>query len=308
MHAHEIINLLVQLTTDITLLTMIIYLHRRNRLQIKIFADNQKDSETSLARNIDILKSQLAHDQIDREQEMQQQISKLQHLAKTNEIFGLHKLVEELASCAYTKLVDLIAVNDEIMSTFIIASIPDNELKAAVLSAIPAEKMNAIVKRTLLADLGQISLQDVWELTSQLSNTHVKQPLWDILVQTYPFLGTAAKSTVRSTMKSLGDLFELDAKLLDEDWNHMWQHSDDRGIQNLLRETSNNTLILGLYGASDEIKQRILSNMSARAAQLFINQLEECITVPKRVTTIARTEILRVTKKIPGMLGYEYGE
>lgn len=49
---------------------------------------------------------------------------------------------------------------------------------------------------------------------------------------------------------------------------------DDRGIQTLLRDVSTEDLVIGLKGASAEMNDKILSNMSSRAAELLKDDMD----------------------------------
>lgn len=71
---------------------------------------------------------------------------------------------------------------------------------------------------------------------------------------------------------------------------------EDRGIQALLREVSSEVLILALKGSDEDLKEKIFSNMSKRAAELLRDDLEakgpvrvsEVETAQKEILTIAR--------------------
>jgi flagellar motor switch protein FliG len=73
---------------------------------------------------------------------------------------------------------------------------------------------------------------------------------------------------------------------------------DDRGIQALLREISSDTLILALKGADEELKEKILKNMSKRAAEMLRDDLEA--RGPVRVSEVeaAQKEILAVARRM----------
>lgn len=73
---------------------------------------------------------------------------------------------------------------------------------------------------------------------------------------------------------------------------------DDRGIQNLLREVSSETLILALKGADDELKDKIFKNMSKRAAELLRDDLEA--KGPVRVSEVeaAQKDILTIARRM----------
>ena len=73
---------------------------------------------------------------------------------------------------------------------------------------------------------------------------------------------------------------------------------DDRSIQSLLREISSENLILALKGADEEIKEKIIKNMSKRAAEMLRDDLEA--RGPVRVSEVeaAQKEILAVARRM----------
>lgn len=73
---------------------------------------------------------------------------------------------------------------------------------------------------------------------------------------------------------------------------------DDRGIQALLREVSSENLIVALKGADETIKDKILKNMSKRAAEMLRDDLEA--KGPMRVSEVeaAQKEILTIARRM----------
>jgi flagellar motor switch protein FliG len=73
---------------------------------------------------------------------------------------------------------------------------------------------------------------------------------------------------------------------------------DDRGVQTLLREITNETLMLALRGADDSFKEKIFSNMSRRAAEMLRDDLEAA--APARLSDVetAQKEILGVARRL----------
>ncbi len=73
---------------------------------------------------------------------------------------------------------------------------------------------------------------------------------------------------------------------------------DDRGVQTLLREVSSEVLILALKGAEEELKEKVFSNMSKRAAELLRDDLEA--KGPVRVSEVeaAQKEILTIARRL----------
>lgn len=73
---------------------------------------------------------------------------------------------------------------------------------------------------------------------------------------------------------------------------------DDKGIQVLLREVSTDNLVLALKGAEEQMKEKIFSNMSKRAADLLKDDLET--KGPVRVSEVesAQREILVIARRL----------
>ncbi len=73
---------------------------------------------------------------------------------------------------------------------------------------------------------------------------------------------------------------------------------DDRDIQTILREISSESLVLALKGAEDELKEKILRNMSKRAAEMLRDDLEA--KGPVRLSEVegAQKEILSVARRL----------
>ena len=67
---------------------------------------------------------------------------------------------------------------------------------------------------------------------------------------------------------------------------------DDRGMQTLLRELSNENLILALKGSSSDLQEKIFRNMSSRAAELLRDDLESKGPVKLSEVETAQKEIL----------------
>ncbi len=73
---------------------------------------------------------------------------------------------------------------------------------------------------------------------------------------------------------------------------------DDRSIQTLLREISNDSLKLALKGADVPVKDKIMSNMSKRAAELLEDDIEQMGPVRLSDVEAAQREILQVAKRL----------
>jgi len=73
---------------------------------------------------------------------------------------------------------------------------------------------------------------------------------------------------------------------------------DDKGIQSLLREVSSDVLVTALKGADEEVKNKILGNMSKRAAELLLDDLEA--KGPVRVSEVeaAQKDIITIARRM----------
>ncbi len=73
---------------------------------------------------------------------------------------------------------------------------------------------------------------------------------------------------------------------------------DDRGIQSLLREISSENLIVALKGADEEVKEKIIKNMSKRAAEMLRDDLEAKGPVRLSEVEAAQKEILSIARRM----------
>lgn len=86
-----------------------------------------------------------------------------------------------------------------------------------------------------------------------------------------------------------------------EDLMVVFEHllnADDRGIQNLLREVSSETLIVAMRGADEPIREKILRNMSKRAAEMMRDDLESMGPVRLADVEAAQKDIMTVAKRM----------
>ena len=87
---------------------------------------------------------------------------------------------------------------------------------------------------------------------------------------------------------------------------------DDRAIQTILREVQQDSLMKALKGADAELKEKILKNMSKRAAELLNDDLEAMGPVRVSEVEAAQKDILSVARRLADageiMLGGGGGE
>ena len=73
---------------------------------------------------------------------------------------------------------------------------------------------------------------------------------------------------------------------------------DDRGIQSLLREVSTDSLTLALKGVSEELKNKVLKNMSSRAAEMLAEDMDAKGPVRLSEVEEAQKDILAVARRL----------
>jgi len=73
---------------------------------------------------------------------------------------------------------------------------------------------------------------------------------------------------------------------------------DDRGIQALLREVSTDSLKIALRGADSDLADKILGNMSKRAAEILRDDMEAMGPVKVSEVEVAQKEILGIARRM----------
>jgi flagellar motor switch protein FliG len=94
-----------------------------------------------------------------------------------------------------------------------------------------------------------------------------------------------------------------DAELAQEIMDEMFVFDDlmdieDRGIQLILREVQSESLIVALKGASEELRDKILKNMSQRAAEMLREDLEAKGPVKLSEVEAEQKEILKIVRRL----------
>lgn len=179
----------------------------------------------------------------------------------------------------------------------------DRDQASEVLAVLPERTRNDVILRIATLDGIQPSalkeLNDV--LTKLLSgnNNLKKSPMGGIraAAEIMNFMSGTVEGTVMENIREYdGDLAQ---KILDE----MFVFDnlidiDDRGIQLVLREVQSESLIVALKGASEELREKILKNMSSRAAETLRDDLEA--KGPVRLSEVEgeQKEILKLVRRL----------
>lgn len=176
-------------------------------------------------------------------------------------------------------------------------------LAAEVLSALPSNKQLEVIRR--VANMEQTSpevIRDVEAgLESRMTSTFNQQ-----LEKAggVPMVAQILNVTDRMTNKGiLENLEQEDAELVDEIKRLMFVFDDllkldDKAIQALLKEVENNQWAVALKGASEEIKQKILGNLSQRAADLLKEEMQYLGPVKVSDVEAMQSQIVDVVRRL----------
>jgi flagellar motor switch protein FliG len=185
-----------------------------------------------------------------------------------------------------------------------ILSCIDVEQAADVLALLPEElRHDAMMRLAALEGIPSGALVELNEVIETQVAPHVRASTTSKVsgpkraAEILNMLDRALESTILDKIKS------IDLKLGEriEDLMVVFDHLldvDDRGIQHLLREVPSETLIVALRGADEMIREKILRNMSRRAAEMLRDDLE--VMSPVRLTEVeaAQKEMLSTARRL----------
>jgi flagellar motor switch protein FliG len=152
-------------------------------------------------------------------------------------------------------------------------------MAAEVIAGLPAERGQNVIRR--IATMGRTSPEIIAEVEEGLRN-RMKSALSQHFqnaggVQAVAeILNVTDRATERALMETLN---EADPELAEEIRRRMFVFEDlaklsNKDVQNVLKNVETNQWAMALKGASDELKQVVLGNMSTRAAQLLKEEME----------------------------------
>ncbi len=172
-----------------------------------------------------------------------------------------------------------------------------------ILSGLPPAKQIEVVTR--VANMEQTNPEVIREVEKGL-----EQRLSGIMTQQFQKVGGVEavaemlNLSDRATEKGILETLEAeDPDLVEQIRRLMFVFEDillldDRGIQAVLKEIENNELALALKTASDEMKTKIFSNMSERAAQLIKEEMEYMGPVRLSDVEAAQQRIVDVVRRL----------
>ncbi|PPE67869.1 flagellar motor switch protein FliG [Caldimonas caldifontis] len=111
-----------------------------------------------------------------------------------------------------------------------------------------------------------------------MMGSSIEGPLLDYIRQTDPELA----QKIMDNMFVFDDLLKI----------------DDRGIQTMLKEVQTESLIIALKGATPELREKIFSNMSTRAAETLREDLESRGPVRLSEVEAEQKELLKIVRRL----------
>lgn len=177
------------------------------------------------------------------------------------------------------------------------------ELGAEILTGLPPEKQLAVVRR--VATMGQTNPEIIREVEKGL-----ERRMSSVVSQSYEHAGgvnsvaeilnVSDRATERTLLDKLG---EEDAELVEEIRRLMFVFEDiarfnDKDIQTVLKNVENTQWALALKGASDELKEKIFSNMSQRAGDLLREEMEYLGAVKVSAVEAKQQEVVDVIRRL----------
>jgi flagellar motor switch protein FliG len=179
----------------------------------------------------------------------------------------------------------------------------DSDQAAAVLKTFPERQRNEVLVRIATLDGIQPSaLKDLSEVMGRMVSGGEQArmaPLGGVktAAEMINLLGTsietAALDYIREADNDLAqrimdNLFTFDDLML----------VDDRGIQALLKEVQSESLVVALKGAKPELRDRILKNMSTRAAETLKEELDGRGPVRVAEVEAEQKELLKIVRRL----------
>jgi len=183
----------------------------------------------------------------------------------------------------------------------VLANLPA-DIAAEVLVALPDEKKGEVALR--IAELGQVPEDIVRDVDEAL-----RTELGSISAGSRKSGGISALvDIINNTDKATEDIV---MELIEEEQGEMASEIrqlmfvfedlkavDDRGMREVLKKVESSQLTLALKTASEEMKQKILGNLSSRAAEMLLEDLE--IMGPVKLSEVenAQQEIVNAAKEL----------
>ena len=184
----------------------------------------------------------------------------------------------------------------------ILSYLPPSQ-SSLVISSLPPEKQADVAKR--IAQMDRTSPDVIKQVEKVL-----ERKLSSLVNQDYTIVGgvdaivSILNSVDRGTEKHIMETLEVEEpELADEIRKKMFVFEDilsldDRAIQRVLRDVDNSDLALALKGATEEVQNIILNNLSSRLAVMIKEDMEFMGPVRMKDVEEAQQKIVNIIRKL----------
>ncbi len=179
---------------------------------------------------------------------------------------------------------------------------PDNA--SVLLSALPPSQQALVAHRIAVMDRTAPDIVRAIESTLERKMASMLQPTEMSRVGGVDPLVTIINRSDRATERHIVEGLEaLDAALADEVKSRMFMFEDivdveDRSVQLVLREVDTNDLAMALKGVSEIVRDKITANLSERAAENLLEEVEILGAVRLAQVEEAQQKIIRTIRTL----------
>lgn len=200
--------------------------------------------------------------------------------------------------------ISLLVQEEHPQTIAVILSYTEPAQSAAVLSALPSELQTDVARRIAL--MGRPAPEVIKEIEML-----IEQKLSDLAADEasggtgglnviVPILNNTERAAERQIMSALE---ERDPELAESIRNRMFVFEnivqlDDRAIQKVLRRVDNKTLALASKGAAPDVMERLMKNLSQKAAELLRDDIDVLGPVRIRDVEEAQREIVNIIRQL----------
>ena len=185
----------------------------------------------------------------------------------------------------------------------IILSLLEHEVAADVLIYLPSETRAEVIQRVASLDTVQPSAMAELEAIMKMQfskNSSAKSSSFGGIKAAAKIMNFTKVELESSILQGVGQIDE-DLALRIQDNMFSFENLaavDNRGIQALMRAVEPDQLMIALKGATEEVKNKFLDNMSSRARGMFLDDMEA--KGPLRMTEVedAQKKIMRQARKL----------
>jgi flagellar motor switch protein FliG len=177
------------------------------------------------------------------------------------------------------------------------------EQSAGILALLPeAMRTEVLLRIATLAEVPQSALNELDQLVAKQANAPAPVPLRQIggAKTVASILNAMSKD---KSSEELGKIEQADGELHQaiKDLLFIFDNLlsvEDRGIQTILRDVGSDTLALALRGAEPEVQDKIMRNMSKRAAEILRDDMEARGPVKLAEVEAAQKEIVVIAQRL----------